>query len=130
MAVGIASASANSILDALAKGTDYPGNAAVYVKLHIGDPGSAGASNAAGNTTRQQATFASSSGGANATNADVVWLSVGTAETYSHVSFWTAVSAGTFLGSSALTASKTVAIGDTFTIPSGSLTMALTPLAA
>jgi hypothetical protein len=129
-AVGIASASANSILDALAKGTDYPGNATVFVKLHTGDPGAAGTSNAAGNTTRQQATFASSSGGANATNADVVWLSVSTAETYSHVSFWTAVSAGTFLGSSALTASKTVAIGDTFTIPSGSLTMALTPLAA
>jgi hypothetical protein len=70
MAVGIAAASANSILDALAKGTDYPGNAAVWVKLHIGDPGSAGASNAAGNTTRQQATFASAASGANATNAD------------------------------------------------------------
>jgi hypothetical protein len=130
MAVGIASGQANSILDALAKGVDYAGNAAVWVKLHTGDPGSAGTSNAAGNTTRQQATFASSSAGANATNADVVWLSVSTAETYSHVSFWTASSSGTFLGSSALTASKTVAIGDTFTIPTGSLTMALTPLAA
>ena len=62
-----------------------------------------------------------------ATNADTVWTSVSTAETYSHVSFWTAVSSGTFTRlSSALTASKTVAIGDTFTIPSGSLTMALT----
>ncbi len=130
MAVGIASGQANSILDALARGTDYPGNAAVWVKLHTGDPGSAGTSNAAGNTTRQQATFAAASSGANATNADIVWLSVSTAETYADVSFWTASTAGTFLGSSALTASKTVAIGDTFTIPSGSLTMALTPLAA
>ena len=130
MAVGIASGQANSILDALARGTDYPGNAAVWVKLHTGDPGSAGTSNAAGNTTRQQATFAAASAGANATNADIVWLSVSTAETYADVSFWTANAAGTFLGSSALTASKTVAIGDTFTIPSGSLTMALTPLAA
>jgi hypothetical protein len=100
------------------------------VKLHTGDPGSAGTSNAAGNTTRQQATFAAASAGANATNADTVWTNVSTAETYSHVSFWTASSAGTFLGSSALTASKTVAIGDTFTIASGSLTMALTPVAA
>ena len=50
MAVGIASGQANSILDALARGTDYPGNAAVWVKLHTGDPGSAGTSNAAGNT--------------------------------------------------------------------------------
>jgi len=130
LAVGIASGQANSILDALAKGTDYAGNATVFVKLHIGDPGAAGTSNAAGNTTRQQATFASSSGGANASNADVVWTNVNTAETYSHVSYWTASSAGTFLGSAALTASKTVAIGDTFTIPSGSLTMALSPVAA
>lgn len=130
MATGISSAQANSILDALAKGVDYAGNAAVYVKLHTGDPGAAGTTNAAGNTTRQQATFASAASGANASNADVVWTNVGTAETYSHVSYWTAGSGGTFLGSSALTASKTVAVGDTFTIPSGSLTMALTPVAA
>lgn len=130
MTRGIASGQANSILDALARGTDYPGNAAVWVKLHTGDPGSAGTSNAAGNTTREQATFAASSAGANASNADVVWTSVSTAETYSDVSYWTASSGGTFLGSCALTANKTVAIGDTFTIPSGSLTMALTPIAA
>lgn len=130
MATGIASGQANAILDALARGSDYPGNAAVWVKLHTGDPGSAGTSNAAGNTTRQQATFAAASAGANASNADVAWTNVSTAETYSHVSFWTASSGGTFLGSIQLTASKTVAIGDTFTIPSGSLTMALTPLAA
>ncbi len=130
MARGIAAASANSMLDAYARGTDYAGNAAVWVKLHLGDPGSAGAGNPAGNTTRQQATFAAASAGANATNADVVWTNVSTAETYSDVSFWTASSAGTFLGSAALTANKTVAIGDTFTISSGSLTMAITILAA
>lgn len=129
-AVGIASGQANAILDALAKGTSYAGNATVYVKLHTGDPGASGTANAAGNTTRQAATFAAASAGANASNADIVWTNVNTAETYSHVSYWTASSAGTFLGSSALTASKLVAIGDTFTIPSGSLTMALTPLAA
>lgn len=130
MATGISAAQANSMLDAYAKGTDYAGNAAVWVKLHTGDPGSAGTSNAAGNTTRQQASFAAASAGANATNADLTWTNVSTAETYADVSFWTASSGGTFLGSSALTASKTVAIGDTFTIASGSLTMAITPLAA
>lgn len=130
MARGISAAQANSILDAVARGVDYPGNAAVWVKLHIGDPGAAGAGNVAGNTTRQQATFAASASGANASNADVVWTNVSTAETYSDVSYWTASSAGTFLGSAALTANKLVAVGDTFTIPTGSLTMALTPLAA
>ncbi len=130
MATGITAAQANSMLDAYMRGTSYAGNSTPFVKLHTGDPGSAGTSNAAGNTTRQSAAFAAASAGANATNADIVWTNVNTAETYSHVSLWTAVSAGTFLGSAALTASKTVAIGDTFTIASGSLTMAITPVAA
>lgn len=130
MATGITTAEANKMLDAYMKGTSYAGNSTPYVKLHTGDPGAAGTSNAAGNTTRQAATFAAASAGANATNADINWTNVGTAETYSHVSFWTASSAGTFLGSAALTASKTVAIGDNFQIPSGSLTMSLTPVAA
>lgn len=130
MATGIASGQANSVLDSYMRGVDYAGNSAVWVKLHTGDPGSAGTSNAAGNTTRQQAAFAAASAGAIATNADLTWTSVSTAETYSHVSFWTASSSGTFLGSSALTASKTVAVGDTFTIASGSLSLNLTPLAA
>lgn len=130
MATGITAAEANKMLDAYMKGTSYAGNATPFVKLHTGDPGAAGTANAAGNTTRQAASFAAASAGANASNADVTWTNVNTAETYTHVSFWTASSAGTFLGSAVLTASKTVAIGDNFTIPSGSLTMSLTPLAA
>lgn len=130
MARGIAPAQANAMLDAMARGTDYAGNGAVWVKLHTGDPGSAGTSNAAGNTTRQQATFAAASGGANASNADVVWTNVPTAETYSDVSYWTASSAGSFLGSCALTANKIMYVGDTFTSPAGSLTMSMAPVAA
>lgn len=129
-ATGVASGQANAMLDALARGTSYAGNSTVFVKLHTGDPGSAGTANAAGNTTRQQATFAAAASGANQSNADVNWTNVNTTETYSHVSYWTAASAGTFLGSAALTASKAVTAGDNFTIPSGSLTMSLTPLAA
>jgi hypothetical protein len=129
-AIGILPAEANSMLTAYAKGTSYGGNAAFWVKLHTGDPGSAGTSNAAGNTTRQQAAFGTASGGSISTNADLVWTNVSTAETYTHVSFWTASSAGTFLGSDDLAASKTVAVGDTFTIASGSLSLAITPVAA
>lgn len=130
MATGISAATANAMLNAFARGTDYAGNAAVWVKLHTGDPGANGTANAAGNTTRQQGTWAAASGGANANSADIVWTNVNTAETYSHISFWTASSAGTFLGSDDLTTPRTVAIGDTFTIPSGSQTMTLTPVAA
>jgi len=130
MATGISTATANAMLNAFARGTDYAGNAAVWVKLHTGDPGSAGTSNAATETTRQQGTWAAASGGANSNSADIVWTNVSTSETYSHISFWTASTAGTFLGSDDLAVAKAVVAGDTFTIPAGSQTMAITPVAA
>jgi hypothetical protein len=40
---------ANSFLDAVARNVSYA-EAAVWVKLHLGDPGSAGTTNAAANT--------------------------------------------------------------------------------
>jgi hypothetical protein len=93
-----------------------------YVKLHTGDPGENGTANAAGETTRKAASFANSSGGTATSDADLTWTSVSTAETITHISLWDASTAGNCLGSGALTASKTVAVGDTFVIPSGSLT--------
>lgn len=101
-----------------ASGTNFTAPSAVYVKLHTGDPGEDGTSNAAGNTTRQAATFAAPSSGSMAISADVTWTSVNTAETYSHVSLWDASSGGNCLGAGSLSASKTVAVGDTFTLPS------------
>jgi len=111
----------NSLLNALCRNTSYA-NAEVWVKLHIGDPGSAGTSNPAGNTTRQQSTFGSvASGGAISNTVAVAWTAVSTTETYSHVSLWSASTAGTFLGSAALTQSKAVNSGDNFSIPVGDL---------
>lgn len=130
MTVGLKASVANSLLNALCTATNYTAPVAFYVKLHIGDPGAAGTSNAAGNTTRQQATFSTASAGSSTTSGDVNWTSVSTAETYSHVSFWDASSAGNFIASNTLTTSRTVAIGDNFTIVTGSLTLALTAIAA
>jgi hypothetical protein len=93
-------------------------------------PGVSGASNVAGNTTRVQATFSAASGGSCTTSADINWTNVSTAETYSHVSFWDASSAGNFLGSDDLAVSRTVAIGDNFSILTGQLTVSITPVAA
>lgn len=129
MAVGITAAVANGLLDALFRNVSYA-NAAVWVKLHTGDPGSAGTANAATETDRVQATFSAASGGAITNSADLEWLAVAAGETYSHISLWTASTAGTFLGSDALNASKTVNAGDNFTIPAGDLDATLTPLAA
>lgn len=103
---------------------------AFWVRLHTGDPGVAGASNTATNATRQQGTFSASTAGAITTSADITWTSVSTTETYSHVSFWSSSSAGTFLGSDALETSRGVTAGDNFTITAGDLDLSLTPIAA
>ena len=130
MAVGLASAIANSILNALCRNTAWTQPAAFWVKLHIGDPGAAGASNAAANTTRKQATFSAAASGAITNSADIAWTAVSNTETYSHVSFWDASTAGNFLGSDDLNATVAVTAGDDFTISAGSLSLSLTPIAA
>lgn len=98
---------------------------AVYIKLHIGDPGEDAANNAAGETTRKVVTFAASSGGSMSSNADATWTSYSTTETISYVSLWDNVSAGNPLWYGPLSPSKAVNQGDTFTIESGSLTIDL-----
>lgn len=112
----------NKMLDAWTGRTTYTANAAVFVKLHLGDPGAAGTSNAAANTTRQAATFGSAAAsGAISNTAAVEWTNVSNTEVYSHVSFWTASSGGTFLGSDDLSSTAAVTAGDTFRIPTGDL---------
>lgn len=117
----------NKMLDALAGRTTYTANAAFYVKLHLGDPGAAGANNAAAETTRQAVTFGAAAAlGAISNTVAVEWTNVSTTETYTHVSFWTASVAGTFLGSDDLSSSAPVNAGDTFRIPVGDLDLTLT----
>lgn len=87
----------NKMLDALTGRATYTASAAFYVKLHTGDPGAAGANNAATETTRQAVTFGSAAAtGAISNTAQVQWTSLAATETISHVSFWTASTAGTF----------------------------------
>jgi hypothetical protein len=130
MTVGLASGVANAFLDAIGNATNYTAPTGFYVKLHLGDPGAAGASNAAVETTRQSASMAAASGGAITNDTAVTWAAVSTTETYSHVSFWSAAAAGTFLGSDDLAVARAVTAGDTFTIAIGDLDMAFTPIAA
>jgi hypothetical protein len=97
-------------------GTSFTAPAVVYAKLHTGDPGENGTANAAGETTRQQVTFGAASGGVISLASGGAWTNVSTAETYSHISLWDHATAGNCLGSGALAASKTVAVGDNFTL--------------
>jgi hypothetical protein len=129
MATGISAAEANALLDAYARNQAYT-STAFWVKLHTGDPGAAGTSNPAGETTRKQATMSAASAGAITNSAALEWTAVSTTETYSHVSFWTASSGGSFKGSDALDTARAVTAGDNFTIAAGDLDLSLTPIAA
>jgi hypothetical protein len=130
MTVGLASGQANAILDALCRSVAYSDPASFNIKLHTGDPGAAGTTAAAGETTRKAVTCSAASGGAITNSADITWTNVSTAETLSHVSFWSDISAGTFLGSDDLAVARAVVAGDTFTITAGDLDIVLTPIAA
>jgi len=114
-----------SMLDAVGNAAAYS-EAEVWAKLHIGDPGAAGTSNPAAETTRKQASFSAASAGAMTTDADLEWTNVSTSETYTHVSLWDASTGGNFLGSDDLSSSAGVTAGDTFRIPTGDLDMSLT----
>lgn len=96
---------------------------AVYVKLHTGDPGEAGTSNAATESTRKLISFSAASSGSMASSATVEWTNVSTTETYSHFSLWDNVSAGNCLWAGALGSSAAVTAGDTFQITALTLTL-------
>lgn len=130
MATGLKATVANSLLDALFRATNYTAPTEIWIKLHTGDPGAAGTSNAAGETTRKQASFAAASSGAITTNADLTWTNVSNTETVSHWSAWDASTAGNFICSDDLASAKALTAGDTFTIASGDLDVNVTPLAA
>lgn len=96
---------------------------AVYIKLHTGDPGETGTSNAASETTRKLIAFSAASGGSMASSAAVDWTNVSTTETYSHWSAWDAATSGNCLWTGALNASASVTAGDTFSLTSLTLTL-------
>jgi hypothetical protein len=121
---------ANGWLDTLRGGSNFTAFATPFVKLHTGDPGSAGTANAAaGSTTRVAVTQSAASGGSiTISGTNPVWTNGGTSETLTHVSIWSASTSGTFMYSVALTASQAWVSTNTFTLTS--LTVSLSPLAA
>ena len=122
----VSDAVANGWLDALCRGVPYD-NDEVWVKLHLGDPGSAGTTNPAAETTRIQSTFGvGATARAISNTAAVEWTNVSTTEIYTHVSLWSASTAGIFLGRDDLSSSASVEAGDTFRIPVGDLDLSVT----
>lgn len=132
MAVGVSTTNvANGWLNAIrASGSTYTVVAGAFVQLHTADPGAAGSTAiSVGSTTRLAVTQNAASGGSITISGTAgPWTNGGTSETITHVSVWTASSAGNFLYSAALSASQAWASGNTFTL--NALTVSISPLAA
>jgi len=94
-----------------------------YVKLHTGDPGEDGTSNAATETTRKAVTWDAAATGSMASSATLEWTNVAATETYSHWSLWDNASAGNCLWTGDLSSSAAVTAGDTFQITALTLSL-------
>lgn len=115
MATGIAVAGANTALDAIR--TDTP-----FIQLHTGDPGAAGTSNVATETTRKAVTFSAAGSGTMTNSAQIQWTNIAGSQDATFFTIWNASSAGTFKFSGTITANAYVA-GDTYTIAISGLTL-------
>lgn len=94
-----------------------------YVKLHTGDPGEDGTTNAATETTRKAVSWSAASSGSMSSSATLSWTNVSTTETYTHWSMWDNSTGGNCLWYGALSSSASVTAGDTFEITSLTLTL-------
>lgn len=121
--VGISSYLANAYLNQL-RGVAFTAPSAIYAKLHTGVPGSAGTSSASAVTTRLQVSYSAASSGSISLTGTPPQFNMTTTETLTHVSFWDAATGGNFLWSAALTTSKTVGNGDTYTLSANTVTLA------
>ena len=124
MATGLSSFLADKFLDAVGNANAYSATN-VYVKLHVGDPGSAGTSNPATETTRKIASFSAASAGVLTTDAALTWTNIAGSEDATFFSVWDNLTAGNFLFSGTISGNAYTA-GDTYVIESGSLTASLT----
>lgn len=111
----------NALLDAL-RNVSFA-VPATYIKLHLGDPGENGTSNAAAETTREAVSWNAAASGSIVSSATVEWTNVSTTEIYTHWSLWDAATGGNCLWTGALGASASMTAGDTFQITSLTLTL-------
>ena len=128
MADGASATIVNALLASILNDVAFTAYGPVYVQLHTGAPGANGTANVAGESTRESAgsnsAFNAPSGGSTTNLNAINWTSVTTAETYTHVSLWSASTSGTFLASGSITANA-VEVGDNFSIPIGDMTVSM-----
>jgi hypothetical protein len=126
-AVNLANAWLNTMRGS-GNGTTFTAPATLFVQCHTADPGASGTTAVStGIATRTALAQNAASGGSQAITATISFAATG-ADTITHISVWSASTAGTFYYSAVLSASKTVANLDTLNLTG--LTFALTPIAA
>lgn len=85
-----------------------------HAQLHTGDPGSAGTNNVAADVSRVACVFPAAS--ATDSAQSFTFTIPGAGGPYTHVSFWTASTSGTYNGSGALTPQETFAGAGTLAV--------------
>lgn len=128
MALGMSAYTADAFLNALANNAGF-NVAQAYMKLHLGDPGAAGTTSPAVETSRKAVSFGASAAGAAgfrqvANDVAVSWVGIGASEDATHFSLWDSLTVGNYLGSGTITANAYV-VGDTYTIAIGGATLTL-----
>jgi hypothetical protein len=124
MATGLSAYLANAFLDSVGNATAFSVSTA-YVKLHVADPGANGTANAATETTRKSVSFSAASVGLLTSDAAITWTNIAGSQDATYFTAWDSLTTGNFLFSGTITGNPYTA-GDTYTIPSGSLTVSLT----
>ena len=124
MATGLSTYLANAFLDSVGNATAFSVSTA-YVKLHVGYPGANGTANPATETTRKAVSFSAASVGLLTSDAAITWTNIAGSQDATYFTAWDSLTTGNFLFSGTITGNPYTA-GDTYTIPSGSLTVSLT----
>jgi hypothetical protein len=121
----------DTMLDWLTGKTTPAAVATRYITTYNGDPQGAGSENIAtltGSSNRINLTtaMAAASSGSAVSNADITFTaSASGGATVDYVAIYSAITGGTLYASASVT-SKTLSIGDSLKIPSGSLTLNIT----
>lgn len=123
MAVGYSSYLANAWLNSLCNATSFSVTT-VYMQLHTADPGAAGTTSVATETTRKSVSFGTVSSAAVSNDVAVQWTGISGSQDASHYSLWDASTSGNFLGSGTITANAYTA-GDTLTFAIGDIDLSL-----
>jgi hypothetical protein len=124
MTVGMSAYLANKLLDAVGNAVSFS-VAQAYVQLHTADPGAAGTTAVATETTRKAVSFGAAAAGSMANDVAITWTGIAGSQDASHFTLWDAATVGNFLGSGIITANAYTA-GDNYTVGVGGFVLQFT----